>query len=303
MRKKFHIFIASIIFSFILWGSISLSDFYYTDVNLKLALTDFPPGYTTGSNIPDQVSLRVKGQGWRLVSLNVGADSDFRISVNGDSGRKTLGLTSNLTNNRWILSELEIIEISPDTIVCDIERVIWKRVPVVPQLDLDFKPGYGLATEINYSPDSIYVSGPENLVKKLTVIETVPAELTSLDSETERTIQLPNMRGFNFSTDKIKLVLDVQRIVDRQINDIEVEVLDVPPDKEVLLFPNKIGISIRGGIKILGKLSNQHFESFVHYKDVVLDTLGSIKPQIEPPPNTTILFTKPDRLRYVIKSY
>ncbi len=303
MRKKIYIFIAAIIFSFILWGSISLSDFYYTDVDLKLVLTDFPPGYTTGPSFPDQVSLRVKGQGWRLVSLNIGADSDFRVSLNGDSGKKVIGLLSNLNNNRWILSELEIIDISPDTIICDIEKIISTKLPVVPQLDLDFKPGYGLASDVTFTPDSVVVSGPANLMAELSEIKTVTTEFKSLDSGIEKIVQLPELRGFNFSNRFINLNLDVQRIIDRQIDDIEVEVLDVPPDKEVLLFPNKIGCSVRGGIKILGKLNSDQFKSFVYYKDVVLDTLGSVVPQVDAPPNTQVLFTKPERLRYVIKSY
>ena len=303
MRKKIYIFIAAILFSFILWGSISLSDFYYTDIELKLVLTEFPYGYTSGSKIPDNISLRVKGRGWRLVSLNIGAESDFRVSVNGDSGQKVIGIASNLTNNRWILSELEIIDIAPDTIVCNIEKIVSRKLPVVPQLNLDFKPGYGLASEIIYSPDSILISGPAGIVRNMEQIQTQEIELASLDSKIQKIALLPTLRGFTYSSQSVKVSLDIQRIIDRQIDDIEVEVLDVPLDKEVLLFPNRIGCSVRGGIEVLGRLSRENFKSYVYYKDVVLDTLGSILPQIESPPNTTVLFTKPEQLRYVIKSF
>jgi hypothetical protein len=303
LRKKIYIFIAAILFSFILWGSISLSDFYYTDVDLRLLLTDFPPGYTSGSNIPGNVSLRVKGQGWRLVSLNIGADSDFKVSVNGDSGQKVIGIASNLTNNRWILSELEIIDIAPDTIVFNVEKIISKKLPVVPQLNLDFKPGYGLASDIKFSPDSIFISGPAGMIRIMEQIRTKDIELASLDSKIQKVVLLPTLRGFTYSSQSVMVTLDIQRIIDRQIDNIEVEVLDIPPDKEVLLFPNKIGCSVRGGIKVLGKLSKENFKSYVYYKDVVLDTLGSVLPQIESPLNTIVLFTKPERLRYVIKSY
>ncbi|MBT8380198.1 MAG: hypothetical protein KJN64_13305 [Ignavibacteria bacterium] len=303
MRKKIYIFIAAIIFSFILWGSISLSDYYYTNVDLKLVLSDFPDGYTTGSNIPENVSLRVKGQGWKLVSLNIGADSDFRVSVNADSGQKLIGTASNLTNNRWILSDLEVIDIAPDTIVFKVEKVISKLLPVVPQLNLDFKPGYGLASDLSFLPDSINVSGPVGMMRFMEHIPTKKIELSSLDNKIQKVIPLPTLRGFTFSHKNINVTLDVQRIVDRQINDIEVEVLDVPPDKEVLLFPNKIGCSVRGGIEVLGKLSREKFKSYLYYKDVVLDTVGSVIPQLEAPPNTAVLFTKPERLRYVIKSF
>ena len=303
MRKKIYIFIAAIVFSFILWGSISLSDYYYTDVQLKLVLTDFPNGYTTGSNIPDNVSLRVKGQGWRLVSLNIGADSDFRISVDADSGQKVIGIASNLTNNRWILSDLEVIDIAPDTIVCNIERVVSKVLPVLPKLKLEFKPGYGLASELSFLPDSIIVTGPAGMLKYMEHISTKEVELSLLDGKTQKVVPMQDLRGFTFSDKNVNISLDVQRIVDRQIDDIEVEVLDVPLDKEVLLFPNKIGCSVRGGIEVLGKLSKHDFKSYVYYNDVVMDTLGSIIPQVEAPQNTAVLFTKPERLRYVIKSF
>ena len=303
MKKKIYIFIAAIIFSFILWGSISLSDFYYTDVDLKLVLTDFPSGYTSGSNIPGNVSLRVKGQGWRLVTLKIGADSDFKVSVRGDSGQKVLGIAGNLTNNRWILSELEVIDIAPDTIICNIEKIISKKLPVLPQINLDFKPGYGLASGLIFSPDSIIVSGPASEVRRMEQVLTEEIELTSLDSKIRKILKLPEKRSYTYSSQTVNVTLDIQRIIDRQIDDIEVEVLDVPPDKEVLLFPNKISCSVRGGIEVLGKLSKENFRSYIYFKDVVLDTLGSVLPQIESPVNTTVLFTKPERLRYVIKSF
>ena len=50
-------------------------------------------------------------------------------------------------------------------------------------------------------------------------------------------------------------------------------------------------------------MSEENFKSYIYYKDVVFDTLGTILPQIESPVNTTVLFTKPERLRYVIKSF
>ena len=86
MNKKLNIFLASFIFSVILWGSISLSDIYYTNIDVKLTLTNFPKGYTTGSILPDELKIRVKGEGWRLVSINVGPETEFKVSVGDDSG-------------------------------------------------------------------------------------------------------------------------------------------------------------------------------------------------------------------------
>ena len=303
MRKKLNIFIASVFFSFVVWGSISLSDFYYTNIDVKLTLANFPKGYITGSALPDKVRLRVKGQGWRLVSVNVGAEAEFKVSVGSESGKKTISLYNYLESNRWLLSDVDIISVQPDSLKFFIEKIISKKLPVIPDLELEFKPGYGLASDIVLNPDSLIVFGPVSYLKPMQEIKTDTKFLGPLDSRIETEVNLPEMNGFRFNVDIIDVVLDVQKIVDKQFNSLTVEVIDIPTDKEVLLLPNKIGINIRGGIEILGKLRTDQFRAYVNYRDIVLDTTGSISPFLEMPNNVTLQFLKPERLRYIIKSF
>ena len=303
MRKKLNIFIASVIFAVILWGSISLSDIFYTNVDVKLTLINLPPGYTTGSPLPEKIQLRVKGRGWRLVSINVGPETEFRVSAGGDSGRQNINLYNYLESNRWLFSDIEIINIYPDSIKFFVERIISKRLPVVSGLELEYKPGYGLASDIIFKPDSVVVSGPISFLRMMKEIKTADKSLIALDSRVETEVNLPKMNGFNYSTNLIEVKLDVQRIVDKQFENITVEVIDIPSRKEVVLLPNKIGFNVRGGIEILGKLKYDQFRAYVRYQILVQDTTGSVTPILEMPNNVTIQYLKPDRLRYVIRSF
>jgi len=303
VRKKLNIFIASVIFAVILWASISLSDIFYTNVDVKLALTNFPQGYTTGSLLPEKIQLRVKGQGWRLVSINVGPETEFRVSVGGDSGMNNLNLYDYLESNRWLLSDVEIINILPDSIRFFVERIISKKLPVISGLELEYKPGYGLASDIVFKPDSVVVTGPFSLLRTMNEIKTVNKSLSPLDSRTETEVNLHRMNGFVYNINLIEVILDIQRIVDKQFDNIEVNVLDIPPRKEVVLLPNKIGFNVRGGIEILGKLKPDQFRAFVRYQSLVQDTTGSVIPILELPKNVTLQFVKPDRLRYVIRAF
>jgi len=303
VRKKLNIFIASVIFAVILWGSISLSDIFYTNVDVKLTLTNFPQGYTTGSPLPEKIQLRVKGQGWRLVSINVGPETEFRVSVGSDSGIHNLNLYNYLESNRWLLSDVEIINILPDSIRFFVERIISKKLPVISGLELEYKPGYGLASDIIFKPDSVVVTGPISLLRKMNQIKTVDKSLSPLDSRTEIEVNLLRMNGFVYNANLIEVILDIQRIVDKQFDNIEVNVLDIPPRKEVVLLPNKIGFNVRGGIDILGKLEPDQFRAFIRYQSLVQDTTGSVIPILELPKNVTLQFVKPDRLRYVIRAF
>jgi hypothetical protein len=303
VQKKLNIFIASVIFSVVLWGSVSLSDFYYTNINVKLTLTNFPPGYTTGSPLPDKIKLRVRGQGWRLVSINLGPESEFRVSVNADSGKQTINLYNYLESNRWLISDVDIISISPDSLKFFVERIIPKKLAVVSGLEPQFKPGYGLATRIIFKPDSVLAYGPLSILKNMKEIRTENKTLGLLDARVETEVNLPAMGGFQYSVNVVEVLLDVQRIVDKQFDNISVEVTNIPAGREVVLLPNKISFNVRGGIEILGKLKPEQFRAYIRYQTLVWDTTGSVTPVLELPENVTLQFVKPDRLRYVIRSF
>ena len=303
MSKKLNIFIASIIFSIILWGSISLSDSYYTNIEVKLSLINFPDGYTTGSNIPEKIKLRVRGQGWRLVSINVGPETEFKVSVGGDSGKQNISLYNYLESNRWLLSDVDIINIYPDSLSFIVERKITRKLPVASGLNLDFKAGFDLASAIIFQPDSVTVQGPLSYLKSKKEIKTEDKSLVSLDSKTITEVALEKLTGFEYSTNLIETTLDVQRIVDKQFDNIPVEVIDSPPGREVVLLPNKVNLNLRGGIEILGKLKEEQFRVYVKYQTLVDDTTGSVVPEIILPKNISLQYTNPNRLRYVIRSF
>jgi len=303
MKKKFPLIIISITFSIIIWGTISLSEEYYANVNVPLRVVGFPKGYSIGNEIPGNITIKLRGIGWKLFAVNIGKDVSYNVSVNGDSGFIQIKLMDHLTDNRWMLSELDIIDIIPSSLSLSIERRIKKKLPIVADLNLDFKAGYGLAKQVVIEPDSIVVDGPQSLISSLTEIMTKEIKLSSLDKLTIKNIDFAYLPGTSFDTKFVSVYLDIQRIVDKQFDDIDVEVLDVPPDRDVILLPGKISCNVRGGIEILGKLEIDQFRAFVYYRDVVLDTIGNVIPHIEHPANTTLKYIKPERLRYIIKKF
>ncbi len=303
MKKKFPLILISIIFSIILWGTISLSELYYSNVFIPLQIVDLPKGYSTATDLPKNITIKLKGEGWNLFSLNIGKDVTYNVSVNGDSGLIDIKLSDYLSDNGWVLSEFDIIDIIPETISCLIDRKIERKIPVVADLSLDFKAGYGLAKQVELVPDSVIVIGPRSIISSLKDLKTKKIKLSSLDKKIVENIGFAELPGTVFLTKFVSATFHVQRIVDKQFDDIIVKVLNVPPDRDVVLLPNKIALGVRGGIDILGKLKNEQFETYISYRDVVLDTLGNVIPNIKLPDNTNLVYIKPERLRYIIKKF
>ncbi len=303
MKKNIPLIIISAVFAIILWGSITLSEEYYADVEIPLQLTDYSDEYAIGTELPKIITIKLRGQGWKLFSVNIGKDVSYNVSVKNEIGNQDIALMDYLTDNRWVLSEMSVIDIIPEKVAFSIEEKLTKRVSILPELIIDFKAGYGLAMPVKLEPDSVTITGPRSLVDSLSSVNTNIIKLSSLDKVVSKTIDFVKLPGTTFEKNFTTVHLDVQRIIDNQFDDIAVEILNVPPDRNVILLPNKVSCSVRGGIEILGKLDKDMIKAFIYYRDVVLDTLGSVIPKIELPENTELRFTKPERLRYVIKKF
>jgi YbbR domain-containing protein len=303
MKKNIFIIIVSLIFSILLWVSLSLSNEYYSTINVYLKIIDLPDGYTTASNLPAKIAIKMKGKGWKLAVERIGSISDFIISAKYDSGRIVTNLYNSLSDNRWITNEMEVININPDTISFKVEKILSKKMKILSSIQLNFKAGYGLAEPIYIYPESTLVYGPWSVLKNMTSVSTEVVSFNKLDSRINSQISLINKQGLSFDITSASVYLNVQKIVGMDFYDLPITINDVPKDREVVILPNKLSIGVRGGIDILGKISSDQFKISINYRNIVLDTLGSVQPNIELPQNVTLIYSKPERLRYIIKKY
>lgn len=301
--QNLSVIIISVIFSIIIWGSISLSSDYFAVIEVPLKIINIPKGFSSGSVMPDKILLKVKSKGWKLISMNVASPSEFVVPISVDSGLKFINLNNYLSENNWLSEGMQVMDIIPDTISFYIESITTKKLPIEANLNLNFKTGYGLASEIKFIPDSIMVSGPKSILKKMKSILTERKTYNNLSEKIVERIEVKKLRGFSYSADNLLMSLDVQAIIDKSFEEIPVKVLNVPPDREVVLIPNSITVSVIGGIEVLGKLSEYDFSASIEYSEVVVDSTGTVAPEIDFPDNTQLIYIKPERLRYVITKF
>jgi len=119
----------------------------------------------------------------------------------------------------------------------------------------------------------------------------------------EKNVLLADIPNVTYEKSYVTVGLDIEKIVEKSFDGIPVKVNDVPNDRQVLLLPNQISIGLRGGVDVLAKLAGFQFNAHVTYRNVILDTLGSVRPKIIIPENTDLIYTKPERLKYIIKKF
>lgn len=303
MKKNFYIIIISVLFSVTVWVSIALSDEYYSIYKLPIAIIDLPSGYTVGNDLPETITVRLKGDGWKLMSFELGSSKFFFVSVKGDSGLITANLLNNVENNPWFTAGINILDITPKSLRIVVEPIAEKKLKIIPELNLDFKEGYSLASKVSVQPDSILVRGPASVIRRMETFRTKEITLKNLDQKTTFLAELEELRGFETEQKLVSITLDVQRIVENSISDIPVNVINKPENVDVILIPNTINCTFRGGVNILGKVTLSDIIATVDYNTVIADTLGFVRPEIQSPENINLLSVKPDKLKYVIKKY
>ena len=303
MNSKITLIIISLLISILIWGSITLSEQFYTSIDFKVMVDNLPKGFTYSSIEPEIITVKLKAKGWQLFALSFGSKPEFTVSADYDSGRKYIDPYNEINENDWFSSGMNLVDVNPRNLSFAVEKVKFKKLKVIADADLSFNQGYGLATPVSIYPDSVMVGGPESIINKKTSIKTLPVSYSYADSKLKLISELENLPGFQLVDTKVELVFDVQRIVEKSFNNIRVTINDLPAGRNIVLIPNIIECSLRGGINILGKLSSDQITASINYDEIVYDTLGSVQPRMTIPDNTSLVYYKPQRLNYFIKKF
>ncbi len=303
MKKKFPVILFSFFVSVIIWISITLSSDYYVSLELPLKIINLPKGYATGGRIPETVQMKVKATGWKLIALYFRTDREYYVSANRDSMRSQINLMNSLSENSWLPSAINVVEFYPPSIGMNVERSQTEYKQVEAVLDLVFESGFGLASPVKITPEYVRVSGLPSVVANYPVIRTEKIRLQGLNESKVIEAALVRTNQLIFYPEKVKIELDVQLMVDKEFTDIPVLVRDVPPDRDVQLIPERISVSIRGGIDRISSLNQEMIKAYTIYNDVVRDTTGFIIPNIEIPPYMAVTVIKPEKINFIIKKY
>lgn len=303
MKKKILPIILITLFSIILWGSVSLSEEYFATIEVPVRVTDIQEGAAIARMSHDKVDISVKGIGWTLAGMSLGPDLEFKVSAKNKTGEQEVYLESVAGQNSWLTSSIQLMEVKPDELAFKIENLASKKVQVIPNIKLNYRPGYGLVSPISVTPDSVTITGPESVVDEIENINTALHEFDDINKSVNANIGLENIPTLSYDNPAVSVEFEVQKIVDKEFEDIPVLVKNVPQFRELRLYPDKVKITLRGGINLLGKMDAKSLEPYVTFKQALSDTLGAIEPVFTAPEYTILIDIKPGKLEYIIKKF
>ncbi len=298
--KIIIVFFAFII-SAMVWISVSLSEQYFTTLEVPVKILNLPDGYSFDSDLPEKLTVKLKIIGWKLLVLQNSVQDFFVLSAPRDFHDRKIDLKNALSNNSWLTREGEIISVSPEQAEIRIARAFSKKVRIVPNARFDFKDGFGLAKPIELSPDSVILTGTKSALERIDSITTDDYKGVDLEKRAILQLALKKQLGIRASDDFVFLTLEVQKILDKDFFDISLEAVNLPADRQIRFFPDKITVNVQGWLDVLSRLTNKDFRAIVDYKEIISDSLGVIAPNVILPLFVEKKYIDPPKVRVVIR--
>jgi YbbR domain-containing protein len=164
--------------------------------------------------------------------------------------------------------ELEFVEvISPRSIKINLDQYLVKKVPIKSEVIVSTAPGYIQVGEEVFSPDSISIGGPQEIVDTINFVKTQKDTLVNLVSSIESEFLIINPdRVVDFDPKKVEGFINIQPISETIVTGIPVKLINKPNDINVFVNPATVSLTIVGGLDQIASIVSTDIEVLINFE-------------------------------------
>jgi len=275
--RRLIVFLFFVVLSTIFWFLNQLEKEYLTEISLPIRYTNFPPDKILVNDLPNYFELRVRAHGYKLLEYKISNKFlPFLINVNSltlrmhsqSSYAKFFSLTRLLNKDieKQISSELEVVSISPDTLFFEFADKIFKKVPVVSQLNPIPATQYIIRGNIKFEPDSITISGANPIIDTINFVSTKRVDLNNLNADFNDEIDLDKINNVDYSTDEVDVKINIEKFTEGS-QKIKLNIINAPDSLIIRTFPKEVTVTYFVALSDYEKVLPQLFEAVVDYNE------------------------------------
>lgn len=303
MKKNFRLYLFSFGFAFILWLYLKFNVAYNIELSIPLHV-HVTNNQALSENLPENITVVASGKGWDLLNLMISRDKDFSLDLSNIKNDTKLNTRQLLSERLDVPSNVSIVSVDPETINISFEKVFKKYVKVRNNVALQLADGYEIIGEPRIIPDSVLVSGASSIVSNIKYLSTEYKLVKDVKENVTETVAIKDTLSniIRIEPSMVSVTFEVDLLAERKFNDLDITIENLPDDKEVLLVPPKLALSLRGGVNELADINPGDIKIIVRYGDIERDSLGFIIPEIILPIEASIISLTPEKLQYIIKN-
>ncbi|MDG1090198.1 MAG: CdaR family protein [Candidatus Marinimicrobia bacterium] len=267
----------SFVIAFIFWFFIKSEDTYSVTTSIPLVARNLQEQKTYKEEVPESIIVTLKGSGRAFIWLrffdNFYEDYKAVIDLSSIADEYNFELDQYYKNNpeKIVLPEsldLEFVEvISPRSIKINLDQYLVKKVPIKSEVIVSTAPGYIQVGEEVFSPDSISIGGPQEIVDTINFVKTQKDTLVNLVSSIESEFLIINPdRVVDFDPKKVEGFINIQPISETIVTGIPVKLINKPNDINVFVNPATVSLTIVGGLDQIASIVSTDIEVLINFE-------------------------------------
>lgn len=312
LRNRFSVFLVCVVLSSLMWGSIKLTREYEAPLKYRIVPVNVPPGKIL-TGMPDSViTLTLFARGIDLYSglifnrknVLIVDLTKIRLQRQGD---QYTGFVKSSAIFKSVAAQLpagsRLVSMDTDTLHFVFNKSFRRKVPVHPELVLDFMPQYQLYDSLEVRPDSVFVSGLRSIVDTIHHVSTVRKSIKGLNSNYSVILELEKPQvvpPVTLSTDSVTVTIHVEKFTEA---DIEVPVELYSGDKAVSYrtFPEKVRLTCRVSMRDYKRLDASLFTVAVDYALAMESRKNRVPVEVKRKPSfARVIRTDPEKVEILL---
>tara|TARA_R110000868_G_scaffold74009_1_gene214134 strand:+ start:8589 stop:9545 length:957 start_codon:yes stop_codon:yes gene_type:complete len=270
-KRKVKIFLIFLFFSSLAWFISKLSDDYTGRAVFDLEFKNVPDSLLFTGASKNKVEVKLKASGFTFLGFSLG-NKKVRIDI---SKAKEINHQYVVPKNVYQLQiekqlpqSMELLSIDEgDDIILDLYALFTKKIPVISKLRVELEQNFMLDKGIKIKPDSIIIKGPKEEIDKISNLQTEKKEINNIsnDFSEKLTLIIPDkLNNVKFSNLDVKVYGVVSRFSEKVIK-VPIEVINLPEDFEIKIFPDIVGVLCKAKIDDLKELKPSDFRVIADY--------------------------------------
>jgi len=273
-RKKILMFSVFLIISASIWMLNALSKNYTSIIEYPLIYTEFPEDRVFVGEMPGHLDLQINAHGYALLRYKIfrkPVPISFKISAFNMSRRNDSSSAYILTRylrdqiSAQLPSELQLLEIKPDTLFFQFTEKVSRRVKIRPDLAFSIDNQFTIKDEIRLVPDSVEVTGPDLILDTLDFISTERLDLGLLTRDFNDKVRLKQVPELVYEVSRVDCSIELERFTELQIP-VPIDVLNLPDSILLQTFPSRIMLTCRVGLSKYDRIESHPFRAVVDYE-------------------------------------
>lgn len=282
INREAVVFSFFLLLAFIFWYLNSLEKTVEYDMKYPVRYINLPQERVLAEDLPSTIELFLKGPGYSILKLRLAGNRSpvildvSTINYRRVPGSRTLsyyiitsGLIPKLRNQ--LRAECEISSIKPDTLFFSFDRIITRKVKVVPDIEISTEKQYLVKGSIIAEPDTISITGPKRILDTVNTVKTKLRKLRGVNETITRSFALVTPGGCTVSSKKVIITIPVEQFTEAEIN-VPVKILNCPDSISVKIFPDVVSVKCLVAVSDYKKFEEIPFEVVL---DLALADLNS----------------------------